>query len=304
MGIKGWFKVFGLSAITVKEKEFKGKCFGVDASYDIFRASLGMRSVHSLTDANGNPTIFINTLLSNVVRYKKLGVKGLIYVFDNPKPNPMKLNEHKKRNAAKAKAEKKFKDALRENADNLGKRVFKINDAIIADVKKMLSLLGVAWITAPYGYEAEHLGAELTKKNIIDSFITSDSDTLLFGGTSMVRRIKVGKKTCYEEYILSEVLVDYDINRDQLVHLGVVMGSDFNTKTQGIGEKTILKKGLKTTLNKEQKTAKAYFLKECPFTAGDIVNNADNTDKLALIEWLVTDKNFNRTRITKLLSKY
>lgn len=304
MGIKKWFEVFGVSAIPITEKDFKGKYIGVDASYDIFRASLGMKSVHALTDKSGNPTIFLNTLLSNVAKYKRLKVSGLLYIFDNPKPTLMKLAEYKKRKDAKRKADIKHKECDTKDKDALGKRCFRINDSIIADVKKMLSLLGVSWITAPHGYEAEHLGAELTRLGIIDSLITSDSDTILFGGTSFIRRIP-NKKNKYEEYRLSEVLVDFDINREQLVHLGVVMGSDFNKKTPGIGVKTILTKGLNVKLTDEQKTAMQYFLTPCPFVKEDIVKNTTSEKRIEdLKTWLVNDKNFNHARITKLLSKF
>lgn len=305
MGINGWFKVFGDSALAKKEKDFKEKCLGVDVSYDIYRASLGMKNIKSLTDKKGIPTVLLNTLLCNVVRYKKLGVKGLVYVFDNPKPNPHKVKEAKKRKAARKKAEAKLVDeAQREMKEKLEKRTFTITDDMVSDVKKLLTLLGVAWIVAPEGYEAEHLGAELSIDDIIDTFITSDSDTLLFGGKSMTRRVKKkgSKKVSYEEYTLDDVLVDYDLTREQLVHYGVVLGSDFSDKTRGIGPGTILKKGLGVKLTKEQENAKKYFLSKCPYN--DNMIKRDVMDKDTLIKWLVEDKNFNEKRITKLLSVF
>lgn len=288
-----------------KEKDFKEKCLGVDVSYDIYRASLGMKNIKSLTDKKGIPTVLLNTLLCNVVRYKKLGVKGLVYVFDNPKPNPHKVKEAKKRKAARKKAEAKLVDeAQREMKEKLEKRTFTITDDMVSDVKKLLTLLGVAWIVAPEGYEAEHLGAELSIDDIIDTFITSDSDTLLFGGKSMTRRVKKkgSKKVSYEEYTLDDVLVDYDLTREQLVHYGVVLGSDFSDKTRGIGPGTILKKGLGVKLTKEQENAKKYFLSKCPYN--DNMIKRDVMDKDTLIKWLVEDKNFNEKRITKLLSVF
>jgi 5'-3' exonuclease len=302
MGINGWFKVFGDSAMVKKEKEFKGKCLGVDVSYDIYRASLGMKNIKSLTDKKGIPTVLLNILLCNVVRYKKLGVKGLVYVFDNPKPNPHKVKEAKKRKEARKKVKEKLIDEEQhEIKEKLEKRVFTITDDMVSDVKKLLTFLGVAWIVALEGYEAEHLGAELSVDGIIDTFITSDSDTLLFGGKSMTRRVKKKgtKKVSYEEYTLDNVLVDYELTREQLVHYGVVLGSDFSDKTSGIGPGTILKKGC-VKLTDEQEKAKQYFLSKCPYNDNMIKKNV--MDKDALIKWLVKDKNFNEKRITKLLT--
>lgn len=305
MGINGWFNVFGKSAFEIKEKDFKDKCIGVDVSYDIYRASLGMKDIKGLTDNNGIPTVLLNTLLCNVVRYKKLGIKGLVYVFDNPKPNPHKVKEAKKRKSERNKAKDKLVDEDdKEKKNKLEKRTFTITDDMVNDVKTLLTLLGVAWIVVPEGFEAEHLGAELTNDEIIDTFITSDSDTLLFGGKSMTRRIKKkgSKKYTYEEYVLDDVMVDYELTREQLVHLGLVLGCDFADKTKGIGVGTILKKGLGVKLTEEQQKAKEYFMSKCPYKTNQI--NKKNIDKESLITWLIDKKNFNKDRVEKLLSVF
>jgi flap endonuclease-1 len=305
MGIKGWFTVFGDSSIVRKEKDFGGKCLGVDVSYDIYRASLGMKNIKGLTDKEGVPTILLNILLCNVVRYKKIGVKGLVYVFDNPIPNIHKIKEAKKRRDVRKKAEVELTDEVcQEKKHKLEKRTFVITDGMVNDVKKLLTLLGVAWIIAPEGYEAEHLGAELTIDGLIDTFITSDSDTLLFGGKSMTRRIKKkGDKTyTYEEHILDNVLIDYNLTREQLIHLGLVLGSDFADKTKGIGIGTILKKGFGVKLTDEQTNAKEYFMSTCPYDSSQLIRTPINKEEL--INWIVEDKNFNRVRVEKLLSVF
>ena len=304
MGINGWFTVFGDSASSHDEKEFNGKCLGIDVSYDIYRASLGMKNIKGLTDKTGEPTILLNTLLRNIARYKKLGVKGLIYVFDNPEPNQYKLKENEKRKLLRKKMEKKMADEDRpEMKDVTEKRTFTITSKMIDDVMKMLTLIGVAWIIAPEGYEAEHLGAELATDGVIDTFITSDSDTLLFGGKSMTRRKRTkDKKYIYEEYTLDCVLTDYELDRKQLIHLGVVLGCDFANKTKGIGPGTILAKGLAVKLTDEQTTALNYFMSKCPYNKSQITKN--NINKELLVDWLVDDKNFNRNRVETILSVF
>ena len=303
MGILGWFNVFGDSGKVIEEKSFNGKSIGVDVSYDIYRASLGMKNIRTLTDRNGVPTVLLNTLLCNVVKYKKLGLSGLIYIFDNPSPNKHKLKEQLKRKNAKKNAANKLAAAnTSENKERLEKRTFVITSEMIKDVQKLLSMLGVSWIVSPVNYEAEHLGAKMTRDGIIDTFITSDSDALLFGAKSMTRRTKnkTNKKKMYEEYLLDDVLIDYDLTREQLVHLGVVLGSDFAEKTKGIGIKTVLTKGLNVQLTKEQTNAKNYFLSDVPWDTG-MINNTKR-DKKKLIDWLHMEKGFNKSRITKLTS--
>jgi flap endonuclease-1 len=309
MGIKGWFTVFGDSSVEIKEKNFKDKYIGVDVSYDIFRASLGMKDVKSLTDKNGISTVLLNVLLFNIVRYKKLGIKGLLYIFDNPNPNPLKILETTKRKNIKNKANSKLIDIENdtdfldcEMKQKLEKRTFTITNKMIEDVKKLLTLLGVAWIVTDKGYEAEHLGAELTNDGLIDTFLTSDSDTLMFGGKSMIRRIKKkgSKKYIYEEYILNNILIDYKLTREQLVHLGLVMGCDFAAKAKGIGIRTVLKKGLDYKLTEEQINAKKYFMSKCPYKLDQIKKTP--IDKENLVKWLVECKNFNKNRIENLIN--
>jgi flap endonuclease-1 len=270
-----------------------------------------MKNINSLSDKNGLPTIFLNILLCNIARYKKMGVKGLVYVFDNANPNPHKIIETNKRREARNKANTKL-SGIKNDPNNLDcemkqkleKRIFTITSEIVDSAKKLLNLLGVAWIVTPEGYESEHLGAELTIDGIIDTFVTTDTDTLLFGGKSMTRRIKKkgATKYIYEEYILDNVLFDYELTREQLVHLGLVLGCDFAHKTAGIGVCTVLRKGLGVKLTEEQNNAKEYFMSKCPYEVGQI--HQDTMDKDGLVQWLVNDKNFNKERIDKLLSAF
>lgn len=295
MGVKNWYRVFGDSAVSRTKKYFTGKRIGVDVSYEIYRASLGMQSIGALTDKDGNPTVLLNVLLCNIIKYKKEGAKGLIYVFDNPNPNKLKLNEQAKRTTAKQKAEAELKDAS--NRDQLEKRTFSITGQMIKDVKMLLDLMGVAWIVAPDQFEAEHMGAKLTNVGIIDTFVTSDSDAMMFGCKSMLR--KKGSK--YEEYTLKKVLKDAELTREQFVTCGVVLGCDFAEKTKGIGVKTVLKKGPDVELTDEQLAAKEYFLSECPFDKKMIHRGKKDLDKV--VEWLVS-KNFSKERVEKLLVRF
>lgn len=299
MGIKNFFDIFG-EGVSIREKDLTGKRIGIDVSYEIYRASLGMKNINTLTDNKGTPTVLLNTLLSNIVKWKKLDIKGLIYVFDNPKPNPNKYIELEKRKATKLKAEKKLeKECNEEKKCKLEKRTFKITGEMINDVKRLLYLLGVASIEAPEGFEAEHLGAELVSNNTIDYFITTDSDFLVFGGESMLRKINAKK---YGLYHLSNILEKNNITREELVHLSVILGSDFAEKSKGIGKATIFKKGPGVNLTDQQKKAKEYFLGKCYYDDSMITKSTRDLNKA--IDWLVEEKNFNKSRIEKLLSVF
>ena len=298
MGIKDWFRIFGGSALSARDRDLSGKCVGVDASCEIYRASLGMSHINGLTDTHGSPTILLNVLLCNICKYKKLGLRGLIYIFDHPSPNPLKAAEKKRRRAIRVGAAAKYAGSTDEKKKKLEKRMMVIDASMISDVKTLLTYLGVAFIQAPCGYEAEHLGAELSRDGTIDTFITSDSDSLMFGCTSMTRRIKRGQ---YEEYKLDVILAKFQLTQEQFVRLGVVLGCDFAEKTRGVGPKTIFKRGPQVLLSADQQLAESYFLSRCPYDRDQIQKT--ERDILGAITWLCS-KNFNRQRIEKLLSVF
>lgn len=285
MGIKNAYKLFK-STSTIKETSFKGLRIGIDASYEIYRASLGARRVNEITDNKGTPTICLNVFLCNITRMKKIGVKGLLYVFDNPEPNDMKIKEQKKR------AER------REKYNSNEKARFKLNGECISDVKKLLELMGIPYITAPKNIEAEQLASGISE---LDLFITADFDALLFGNDKIIKKLS-GPGRKYELYDRKKILDDHKITQDDFIKACIALGCDFADKTPRIGIKTVLKKLNDITLTDEQKKAYDYFKK-------DITVNLNNTivkkqyDRDGLIKYLVS-RNFNKDRVEKILKDY
>ena len=307
MGVKDFFKIFPCYNIQ-HQKDLKGLRIGVDVSYDIYRASLGMKNIDGLTDTSGNPTILLNVLLQNISKYKKLSVAGIIYIFDNPEPNPLKLEENKRRKAIKDAVKTKVKNMKEhkindEKTSQIEKRTFSISKEMINDIKKLLNFMNIPWIVAPKNFEAEHLGAEMMKKGIITTLMTSDSDTLMFGGKSIMRKTKIKSKVVYEEYRLHDILTKYNIEYSDLIKIGVVMGNDFNSKTKGVGVKTVLKKIKDIKLTDEQKTSYDYFMSVCPYEDNDIYRS-EKPDYKGLVKWLVDEKNFSEQRVNNTLKPF
>lgn len=303
MGVKNFFKVFPCCTVK-KQKQLSNMSLGIDVSYDIYRASLGMKSINGLTDKNGNPTVLINVLLCNLSKYKQLNVNGIIYIFDHPDPNPLKLTENKKRTKTKGRANEILKEEKDEaRANQIEKRTFSINKGMIADIKKVLNYLNIAWVVAPKNYEAEHLGAELMKQKIIDTLITTDSDTLMFGGHSIMRKVKIGSQQMFEEYKLQNILSEYKLEYTHMVKAGVILGTDFCEKTPRVGVKTVLKKLDDIELTEEQIMAYNYFTSECPFEEKNIYKSKER-DIEGLVQWLVDEKNFNETRVRTILNVF
>lgn len=294
MGIKYFGDVFGNSLLNFTNKDYNGMKLGVDASYEICSAAQATMNV--LTSGGENTGIY-NVITLRIAKYKKLGIKGLIYIFDNPSQNPMKIEENKKRR------DERKKYAQRSQGTKRDKYCFRITSEIVSQVKTLLNFMGVAWIVAPEGYESEHLGAHLTKIKFIDAFFTTDVDALTFGAENVLVRKKVPneKKYVMKRYNLAKILKDYNLDMDTFIHLCVVLGTDFASKTPRIGSKTILKKGPEQKLTEKQQAAKDYFKSTCPFDTKNI--HKEKKDIEGLINWLVT-KDFNRKRLEKALVNF
>jgi flap endonuclease-1 len=111
--------------------------------------------------------------------------------------------------------------------------------------------MGVPWIQAPSEGEAQ--AAHLSKRGDADYCASQDYDSLLFGASRFVRNItisgrrKLPSKSIYVEVVpevveLDEVLKELGITYEQLVDVGVLIGTDFNPDgIKGLGPKTALK---------------------------------------------------------------
>ena len=64
-------------------------------------------------------------------------------------------------------------------------RSIKITDAMIADAKKLVEMMGAPYIEAPG--EAEAQCAEICRMNLAFGVASEDMDTLTFGATHLLR---------------------------------------------------------------------------------------------------------------------
>jgi len=126
-----------------------------------------------------------------------------------------------------------------------------MDERIVLESKALLEALGIPSIQAPSEGEAQ--SAYLVQKGLCYATASQDYDSLLFGTPLLVRNIntsgkrKLPKKNAYvqitpEEVKLSYVLNKLGIDRDQLILVGMLCGTDFNEGVRGIGPKTAIKK--------------------------------------------------------------
>ncbi|KAJ7274297.1 hypothetical protein B0H12DRAFT_1042509 [Mycena haematopus] len=116
------------------------------------------------------------------------------------------------------------KAALRDSED--------INQQMVSQIMMMLSLFGIPYITAPM--EAEAQCAELVQLGLVNGVITDDSDVFLFGSQRVFKNMFNQSKTV-ECFLLSDLSRELGLDRDTLIRLAYLLGSDYVDGLPGIG---------------------------------------------------------------------
>ena len=176
----------------------------------------------------------------------------LVYVFDGESPD-LKIRTHKKREGGRDLARERYEEAKQEGDLFLMKRyssqLARLDEEMIRESKELLEAMGVAVVQAPSEGEAE--AAYLSKiKGDVYASVSQDYDSLLFGTPRLIQNLTLARKRktfsgwteIKPELIeLERVLNSLEINLDQLICLGILVGSDYNPKgIPGIGQKKAL----------------------------------------------------------------
>jgi flap endonuclease-1 len=177
-----------------------------------------------------------------------------VYVFDG-KMHRLKAQEIERRYKVKQEAVAMYNQALEEgrmdDAVKYGKRTSVLTDGMIEETKKLLDALGIPYVQAPSDGEAA--AAHLTKTGVAYVSASQDYDSILFGAKRLVRNMaasgkrKMPGKTGYvdvepEMIEHDNVLKEIGLTHEQLVDVGILIGTDFNPDGfAGIGPKTAIK---------------------------------------------------------------
>lgn len=100
------------------------------------------------------------------------------------------------------------------------------------EIQSLLRLFGLPYITAPM--EAEAQCAELSARKLVDGIITDDSDVFLFGGTPVYRNM-FNNRRMVECFFLSDVERELGLDRERLIQLALLLGSDYTEGLPGVG---------------------------------------------------------------------
>jgi flap endonuclease-1 len=237
----------------IELKELNGKVIAIDAFNTLYQFLSIIRQIDGtpLVDEKGEVTSHLSGIIYRVTNLVVQGVKP-VFVFDG-KPPLLKAETIKARREVREAARQMYEAARASGSADAYKYAqasTSINAQIIKDSQELLGFMGVPFMVAPSEGEAQ--ASHMVQKGAADYVGSQDYDSLLFGAPRMARNVtitgrrKLPRKGVYvdvkpETIDLQEALDALKINREQLIDMGILVGTDFNPGIYKVGPKTALK---------------------------------------------------------------
>ena len=313
---------------VVKLEDLAGKSIAIDAYNALYQFLAIIRQPDGtpLKDRNGRVTSHLSGLLYRTSNLVELGIKP-IYVFDGTPPT-LKTVEIQRRVKAKREAQVLYEQALKEGkiqeARVYAQATSHLKDYMADDGKRLLDLMGIPWIQAPGEGEAQ--AAHLTKRGDADYCASQDYDSLLFGAPKLIRNVTIsGRRRLPSKNVTIEVvpevvelertLKECGVTYEQLVDVGILIGTDFNPDgIEGLGPKTALKlikeygnieKAIPYVKNAvfpvEPQRIREIFLN--PNVTNDYQVEWKEPDAEGIVNFICRQRDFSEERVRKALEK-
>ena len=237
----------------IEISDLSGKIICVDAFNTLYQFLSTIRQPDGtpLMDNKKRITSHLSGIFYRNTNLLSEGVK-LVYVFDGEAP-ALKQKTYKKRKESRDIASEKYESAKHEedfeNMKKYGSQLLRLDDEMIKESKELLEAMGIPVVQAPSEGEAE--AAYLARhKSEVYAAVSQDYDSLLFGAPNLVRNLTISRrKKTFSGYVeinpeiieLQDVFNKLEINLDQLICLGILVGTDYNPRgIPGIGQKKAL----------------------------------------------------------------
>jgi len=320
-----------LKELVVKDKttleSFSSKVIAIDAYNAIYQFLASIRGPDGLqlSDSEGRITSHLSGLLYRNINFLSLGIKP-VYVFDG-KPPSLKTAEIERRKQIKKDATVKYEKAISEgnmeDARKFAQQTTSMKDGMVKESKQILAYFGIPYIDAPS--EGEATAAHLTNTGQAYASASQDFDSILCGAKRLIRnftnsgRRKIPNRNTYveiePEIIETQKTLDFlGITREQLVDVGILIGTDFNPNGfDRIGPKTALKM-IKQYLRLEDipqiqeqlneinyEQIRKIFLEPIVADVDEIVFG--NVDYEGMTNFLVKERSFSEDRIQSSLNR-
>jgi flap endonuclease-1 len=279
-----------------------------------------------LKDRTGRVTSHLSGLLYRTANLVEKGIR-LVFVFDGEPPE-LKEMEIRRRRLVKEQATVRYEQALKEGkiqeARTYAQATSQLKDMMVDDSKRLLGALGVSWIQAPSEGEAQ--AAFMAARGDVWAVASQDHDSLLFGAPRMTKNLaitgrrKLPRRDTYVEVQpmiveLAKVLKELSLTKEQLVDVGILIGTDFNPDgVKGIGPKTAVKlikengnlenvmsKNPEIKISPDPNSIRKIFLD--PKITREYSLNWSKPDEEKVVAFLCGERDFSEDRVRKALSK-
>jgi flap endonuclease-1 len=319
-----------ISALAPSQKrtleDFTDKIVAIDAHNILYQFLANIRTAEGsmLMDSQGRPTSHLNGLLSRTAKLVAVGIKP-IYVFDG-KPHELKAKTLANRREIKEKAKEEYQLAL--DAGDLERARMKaaqstfLTPDMVADAQELLGYLGIPCIKAPSEGEAQ--ACHMARSGDAWAVVSQDFDSLMFGTPRLVRNLTVtGRRKLpgQNRYISVEpeifdfqfVLTALGVTHEQLVDIGIMIGTDFNPGVKGYGPKKALKaimefKTLENVMKEKDLEIPDYDIIRKIFIEPNVVDDYlikwDSVNEEKVMEFLCEERNFTKERINSTLESF
>jgi flap endonuclease-1 len=315
-----------VSSRQIELEDLGGKRLAVDANNTLYQFLSTIRDKMTgepLRDAQGEITSHLSGLFYRTAKMLEARIDP-VFVFDGTPPE-FKRETLETRIQIRAENRKKWEAALKEGdyekVKTYAQGAVRLTREMSEESKKLLDYMGVPWIQAPSEGEAE--ASCMASRGKVWAAASQDWDSLLFGAPRLVRNItisgrrKVARKEKYievkpEVIELHEVLSQLGLTHNQLILVGILVGTDYNMGgVKGFGPKKAL------ALVKEKKTLEGVlgeiswdfrtppeqimdFFKNPPSCGHEIPKAQFQPEK---VMELLTGHGFSKERVDSVLSK-
>lgn len=217
---------------------------GYNAIYQ-FLATIRQADGRPFSDANGQVTSHLMGVLYRTTSLLASGVRP-VWVFDG-RPPDLKAATLRARFQAKQKAETEWQAALErgdlETARKRAAATSRLTRPMADEARTLLDALGVPAIQAPSEGEAQ--ASAMAARGQVWAAASEDYDSLLFGAPRLVRGLAArgqrghapGAQVIDREALLHTLGID----GEELILIGVLVGTDFNEGAKGYGPKRALR---------------------------------------------------------------
>ncbi|MEW5760056.1 MAG: flap endonuclease-1 [Candidatus Thermoplasmatota archaeon] len=247
-----------LGSLVLGEKKdissFAERAIAIDAHNTLYQFLSIIRQPDGtpLMDNEGRITSHLSGLFYRTANLVEAEIKP-VYIFDGVPP-VLKSSTIEGRVKIRNKAREEWLTAIEagdiELARMKAQQASHLTKEMVEEAKELLNYLGIPWIQAPSEGEAQ--ASYMNKIGKVWATASQDYDSLLFGAKILIRNLtitgkrKLPRRKEYvqifpEEIVLENLLLNLGITNEQLIEIGILIGTDYNEGIKGIGPKKALK---------------------------------------------------------------